>query len=317
MVLALRAADWELGRVPLKFQVGDVVLGKAVLSLLRRNARLDEPALDVGEVPEPPPRLDGADGYVVWSQPIAARLPALKTRRGAVIYAPRQYNRFSIALSGDFERYMAGFSGKTRSTLRRKLRKCADASGGMVDFRVYRTAEEIAAFFPLARRVSAKSYQERLLRIGLPADPRFIAAAQKAAADDALRGYLLFIAGEPISYLYCPVEQGIVMYDRLGYDPEWSALSPGTVLQLLALQDLFAEGRFSGFDFTEGEGQHKELFSTQSCLCADIYVLNRRLKPVSLAMLHRCGDRMAHGAGVVLDRLSLKSRLRKLVRTMQ
>jgi CelD/BcsL family acetyltransferase involved in cellulose biosynthesis len=314
VVLALRDAGWELGRVPFKFQFGDIVLGRVALPLLRRNARLDERPLRFGEAPEPPPQLDGADGYVVWSHPIAARLPALKARDDTILYTPRQYERFSIALSGDFDQYIMRFSGKTRSSLRRKLRKFAEASGGAIDFRDYRTPDQIAAFFPLARKVSARSYQERLLGIGLPADRAFTASALESAAKEEVRAYLLFLAGEPVSYLYCPVEEGIVQYDRLGYDPEFASLSPGTVLQLLALQALFSEGRFAGFDFTEGEGQHKELFSTQSCLCADVYVLKRRVRPVTLATLHHAADRLSETVGALLDRLNLRSRLRRLVR---
>ena len=55
-------AGWERAAVPLKFQMGDIVLGKAMLSLFRRSAQLDERPLHVGDIPRPPPVLDGADG---------------------------------------------------------------------------------------------------------------------------------------------------------------------------------------------------------------------------------------------------------------
>jgi hypothetical protein len=126
-----RGNAWERASVPLRFQVGDIVLGQASLSLYRRNAWLDEEPLDVDDTPQPPPRLDGADGYVVWSQPITRRLPALRRRRDAICYIPRQYQRFSVLLSGGFEQYMSTFSGKTRSSLKRKLRKLTDGSGGL------------------------------------------------------------------------------------------------------------------------------------------------------------------------------------------
>jgi hypothetical protein len=87
---------WERASVPLKFQVGDLVLGQTTLSLYRRGALLDEEPLGRDEVPEPPPRLDGADGYVVWSQPIATRLSVLRRRHDAIRYIPRQYQRFSV-----------------------------------------------------------------------------------------------------------------------------------------------------------------------------------------------------------------------------
>ena len=308
--------DWERARVPLKLQFGDIIIGRVFLSLFRRNARLDERPLVTGETPEAPPRLDQTDGYVVWSHPLATRLPVLGAQAGRILYTPRQYKRFSIDLSGSFDRYMAGFSGKTRSGLRRKLRKFAEISGGAIDWRQYRTPQELPKFFELARTVSAKTYQERLLGVGLPAYQAFITASLNSSENDNVRAYLLFLQEHPISYLYCSVSKRIVAYDYLGYDPAHASLSPGTVLQLLAIQALFAEQCFTAFDFTEGEGQHKELFSTESRLCGDIYVLNRRFTPISRVMLHYATDRMSAGAGTVLDRLHLRSPLRKFLRSM-
>lgn len=306
--------DWERARVPLKLQLGDIVFGRVSLSLFRRNARLDERPLEAGDMPEAPPQLDRADGFVVWSHPLATRLPVLSMRDHLILYTPRQYERFSIDLSGSFDGYMAGFSGKTRSGLRRKLRKFVEASGGAADWRQYHTPEELAIFFDLARTVSARTYQERLLGVGLPAHRAFINSSLTLSKAGNVRAYLLFLQGKPVSYLYCPINDGIVAYDYLGYDPTYSSLSPGTVLQLLALEALFAEQRFIAFDFTEGGGQHKELFSTDSRLCGDVYVLGRRFVPASLIMLHYATDRVSAGAGVVLDRLRLKSSFRKLVR---
>ena len=241
-------------------QFGDIVIGRVFLSLVRRSARLDERPLERSEAPEPPPRLDGTDGYVVWSHPLATRVPTLLLRNGRILYAPRQYRRFSIDLYGDFDRYMAGFAGKTRSGLRRKLRKFAELSGGVIDWRQYRTPEELARFFELARKVSAKTYQERLLSAGLPAHPAFVASSLTSSKADNVRAYLLFLRGEPISYLYCPVSERVVAYDYLGYDPAYSSHSPGTVLQLLALEALFAERRFATSTLPKAKG------STNSCL---------------------------------------------------
>lgn len=305
---------WQRGPVPLRFQLGDVVLAEPALTLYRRSADLQEAALDAAAIPLPPPSLEGAVGYVVWSHPIKDRLPVLRTSNGVILYAPRQYRRFLVDLGGGFDRYMAGFSGKTRSGLKRKLRKFAELSGSDIDVREYRTPKEIAEFIGIARALSAKTYQERLLRRGLPATGEFLGSAQALAGQDNVRAYLLFLNGEPISYLYCPIKAGVVLYDYLGYDPAAASISPGTVLQLLALERLFAERRFKLFDFTEGEGQHKELFSTESRLCADFFVLRRRPAPVSLIRLHRVMDQASAALGASLGRLHLKTRVRQLIR---
>lgn len=313
MVLTLHRQDWQRGSVRLKFQLGDIVLATAALSLFRRSARLDERPLDLDDTPEPPERLDGADGYVVWSHPIAKKIPILRARRDAILYAPQQYRRFFVDLSLGFEQYIMSFSGKTRSGLRRKLRKFTEASGGTITWNQYRSPDQVASFFSLAKTVSEKTYQERLLNVGLPTDPAFIGSACAMARADRVRAYLLFLNGGPIAYLYCPVNERVVAYDRLGYDPAYASLSPGTVLQMLALEALFSE-QFATFDFTEGEGQHKEIFSTGSRLCGDIYVVRRRLVPTSILALHHAVNRTSAAAGATLDRLHLRSRLRRLIR---
>ena len=313
MVLTLDGEYWEHSSVRLKFQLGDIVLATAALSLFRRSARLDERPLDLDDTPEPPERLGGADGYVVWSHPIAKKIPILRVRRDVILYAPQQYRRFFVDLSGGFERYMTTFSGKTRSGLRRKLRKFAEASGGTITWKQYRTPDQMATFLSLAKTISVKTYQERLLGIGLPTDPTFIASACAMSKEDRIRAYLLFLNGQPIAYLYCPVNERVVSYDRLGYDPAYASLSPGTVLQMLALEALFGE-QFNLFDFTEGEGQHKEVFSTGSRLCGDFYVVRRRLAPLSIVALHHGMNRASAAAGATLDHLHLKSRLRRRIR---
>ena len=314
MVLTLRGEHWERGPVTLKFQLGDIVLGRATLSLFRRSARLNELPLDLFDTPEPPSRLNGADGYVVWSHPIARKLPILRVRRDVIQYVPQQYRRFFVSFAGDFEGYMRTRSAKTRSGLRRKLRKFAQASGGAIMLRQYRTPDQLANFFPLAQKVSAKTYQERLLGGGLPNDQAFIASALALSKEDELRAYLLFLNTESISYLFCSINQGVVSYDRLGYDPAYASLSPGTVLQTLALEALFSEKQLTTFDFTEGEGQHKEVFSTGSYLCGDVYVVRQRVVPISLIMLHHAISRASSATGTLLDKMNLRSRLRRLIR---
>jgi hypothetical protein len=311
---SLPGRHWERGFVPLKFQIGDIHLGKVVLPLFRRSAELDELALDIDETPEPPPQLDGADGYVVWSQPLVGRLPVLSVRHGTMVYAPRQYRRFSIQLSGDFKQYTAKFSARTRSNFRRKLRKFSAVSGGVVDWREYRTPAQMSQFFPLARQVSSKTYQERRLKIGFPSDPTFFRSALALSKDDRVRSYILFLKGEPVSCLYCEVKQQIVSYNYHGFDPAYAKLSPGTVLQMLALEALFAEQQFSIFDFTEGEGWHKERFSTSSQLCGDVYVISRRFMPTSLVILHHAVNKTSASGARALDRLKLKSSVRRLLR---
>jgi CelD/BcsL family acetyltransferase involved in cellulose biosynthesis len=88
----------------------------------------------------------------------------------------------------------------------------------------------------------------------------------------------------PISYLFCSAQAEVLLYRHFGYDPEFGRWSPGTVPQYLALERLFAEGRFRLFDFTAGA--HKQFFSTGSTRCADLYFFRRTPRNLLLLGLH-------------------------------
>ena len=131
------------------------------------------------------------------------------------------------------------------------------------------------------------------------------------ARRDEMRGWILFLSGQPISYLYAPAEGRTLIYAYLGYDPEQAALSPGSVLQFEAMRQLMGEGRFSLFDFTEGEGQHKRLFGTGSVECVDLLLVRRTVGNLVAGYLLNGFD----GAVALAKRLLASFGVEKLART--
>lgn len=223
----------------------------------------------------PFPELSGADGYLITSvpRPLIDDVRAGRPDLWSLLY--QRYRRSFVALDTSFDLYMAGFSAKSRSTLKRKLRRFAVRSRGVIDVRCYRTPSEMAVFHELGRRVSALTYQERLLDAGLPAGADALVAMLDLAQADAARGWLLFLEGWPVAYLWSPACGDTLIYAHLGYDPAFADMSPGTVLQLEAIRMLMEERRFRLLDFTEGEGQHKNTFGTGGIDCADLLLLRR------------------------------------------
>ena len=230
------------------------------------NGRRPSPAGEIGDT-------SSRDGLRILSAPpldIAywrARFP--KHRFGAV----QHYRRHFITMEGGYEAYLGRFSGKTRSTLRRKRRRFEQADGGALDLRSYRGEAEMAAFLDLAAPLARRTYQARLLDAALPDDAEARRTMLAAAKRDEVRAFLLFLNGQPVAYLYLPIDGTTLIYAYLGYDPDHADLSPGTVLQMGALESLFAEERFTHFDFTEGDGAHKALFGTDSLPCCSFVLL--------------------------------------------
>ena len=218
----------------------------------------------------------GPDGVRVLSAPTARLSDVAACYPGFVAGARQDYRRHYIAMDGDFAGYMARFSGKTRATLRRKARKLADRPAGY-HVTAHRTPAEIEVFLAAALPLSARTYQARLLGAGLPDDAAARRGMLEAAEDDRMRAFLLHASGMPVAYLSLPVSGRTLVYAHLGYDPDFAQWSVGTVLQIAALERLFAEARFARFDFTEGEGAHKALFGTHHAMCTSLILLNPTL----------------------------------------
>lgn len=264
-----------------------------------------------GDLPDPP--APGPDGVRVLSAP-TARLAGVSARYPGFIAGGRQdYRRHYIAMDGSFAEYMARFSGKTRSTLRRKARKLADEAGGYT-VSEHRTPAEIEAFLTAALPLSARTYQARLLDAGLPDSRAARRTMLEAAENDAMRAFLLHAEGQPVAYLSLPVVGQTLVYAHLGYDPAWARLSPGTVLQMDALERLFGEGRYRWFDFTEGDGAHKEMFGTGHAACSSLVLLEPTIANRTLLGARAGFDASVAQAKALATRSGALGRLRALLR---
>jgi len=307
----------EPRRVPVAFRLGEILLGKIHLTLRvsqQHFTLLPQREPDVAELAWL--STGEGDGVLIRSQPLEAPVRRVRFESGWIRYAPRQYNRCTTDLRGSFAEYTHTFSAKTRSTLGRKVRRFAEVAGPSGGIRTYRTPAEMDEFFRLATKLSARTYQERLLDAGLPTTDEFRRSTIELAATDQVRAYLLFAGDASVAYLFCPAWQdsGILLYMYLGYDPEFRNLSPGSVLQYLALEQLFQEGKFSMFDFLEGETEQKKLFSTRTTLCADIYYLRRSFRTSLVVAAHTVLEESVSALGRLLQAAKIKSRIRNLIR---
>lgn len=272
--------------------------------------------LKVGDALPAPPG-DGSDCYLFHSYPISEVPPALRVEGGRLIYTPKTFPNYfvDLALDGGFEQYLQGFSSKTRSTLRRKVRRFAEAGpDGTLDWRVYRTPAEIDQFLGAAVGLSERTYQARLLDCGLPTEPEFRESALDLARQGLAYGFMLFLGSRPVAYVFSQRRGGVVSYDYVGHDPEFNSLSPGTVLQYQLLEYLFSDPDANVFDFTEGEGAHKALFATGHRLCAKSLVFPKEFRTGALVRCHLLLGKLNDLIDVIADRLALRQKIRRLIR---
>jgi CelD/BcsL family acetyltransferase involved in cellulose biosynthesis len=306
---------WIETSTSLKFRLGEITLFSVdfpCLALQAHFTTLTSEPMDASPPFESFSR--GVEALMMQGHPIKEALPVLTRLASAIRYVPSQYRNHYTNLRMPFEVYLKQLSGKSRSTLVRKVRKFAELSGGTIAWREFARPDELQQFHAFARDISRKTYQERLLDAGLPEDAEFVAHIQKLAETGQMRGYVLFLHGKPVAYISCPIVQGVLLYQHVGYDPEYRDISPGTVLQYIVLERLMSEGTHTMFDFTEGEGQHKKLFATDSLLCANIFYFRPTLRNRMLLRLHVWMGAFSEKGGNLLDRLGLKARIKRLLR---
>lgn len=308
--------NFSLRDYPLKYMIGEKTVFTKPFSLKCFFADPFSIKIDDVKFQDPSAYFDigSSEGFYFSSIPISEELTKIENRNGYIRYIMKTYDQCFIDLSTGFDGYMANFSSKTRSTLRRKVRKFEQISNGKIDWKIYKTPDEIIDFYCQAREVSKNTYQEKLLDAGLPDTEEFMDHLKEQAQKGNIRGYLLFFEGKPVSYLYCPIENNKFIYSHLGYLPEMANHSVGTVLQMLVLEDIFNNETADYFDFTEGQSAHKTLFSTGSIHCANIMYLKNSFSNKVYISAHHIMNGFFEGLINILDKMGIKAKLKKMIR---
>lgn len=301
--------------VTIAFRLSDLTLASVTLPMLTIRKPIDlsegpasDPCWAAADIPA------GARGVILRELAVETGVPVVTRSDGVIRYLMKQYRHCFIDMTGTFDAYRTKFSSKTRSTISRKIKKFSEHCGGQLRWTTHSSEAEVSEFLVLALRLAARTYQEKLLGLGLPATEEFARSACAEARADRVRAFLLFDGERPVSYLYCPINAGVVEYAYLGYDPEYRNHSVGIVLQWLALEALFAERRFKCFDFTEGESDHKRLFATHERQCANVLFVRDDLRGRALVQMHRGLDMFSDRVGRVLDGWGLRTRIRRFMR---
>ncbi|CAB1277338.1 GNAT family N-acetyltransferase [Candidatus Nitrosacidococcus tergens] len=311
--------------VLLSFRLGDLILYRKKLLLLTYHYHsswiiFHKNGFTLNEVITLV-KSDGNRPSLLRSLPVQQISTKLTKISNYLIYTADSYQRCFVDLKLGADKYINHFSNKTRSTLRRKERKFADACGGQINWREYRTVAELTEFYPIARTISKKTYQENLFDAGLPEDKQFYDTMLKDGAQGAALGYIIFDdKNNPLAYLYCPIIDGVVLYQYLGYinNHPLNSFSPGTVLLWLVLLHLQEQSHYQWFDFTEGGGDkstgQKARFATHQINCANLWVMEKTLANQLLFFTHRLIDNLSKLIGDTLEKIGVKQKIKQWIR---
>jgi CelD/BcsL family acetyltransferase involved in cellulose biosynthesis len=142
------------------------------------------------------------------------------------------------------------------------------------------------AFREIAVAISHRSYKENI-GWGFEESEGFARQLEAEARMNRVRGYVLMLDGEPAAYVFCRLEDDVVVYKHLAYDARFAGRSPGTVLLYLMLEHLFKEQEFRLLDFDGMEYYpYKEFFSTRPVRCARVVWFRPTTRNIALFGSH-------------------------------
>jgi CelD/BcsL family acetyltransferase involved in cellulose biosynthesis len=248
-------------------------------------------------------------GSFLWSY---LQSSALIRREFRLNTKRRPFPHFLIRLDGTFESYLKRFCAKTRKNRLREIRRLRER--GQVNLlRVSQTAE-IDAFLETAYEISERNSKFKRRGWDLAArDPDMLRRELQFLAERGwLRSYVLKCDGVPCCFILGHQHGSSFFAETVGVDDAWRSYSVGTVILLLALEDLFKENPPEFYDFGTSV-KFQEHFATESYPEARVWLFRRRTYPILASSIYCACDAVSMSTGMLLDRFGLKSRVKQLL----
>lgn len=262
------------------------------------------------------PIVPEADGFMLRGASSQLFTPGVGRVKQWVCYVPRIDKLHYVEITGNFEAYLGRRSAKSRYNLKRAIQRLQRSDSGSI-FEILTDAKDMARFQKAACFISRETYQSKLLDAGFPESSEYLASMEAIAKEGRARAYLLKEEGKPIAFAWCTSQARQLTYQIIGYLPSRAALSPGSVLLTLILEDVFSVGHYDRFDFGVGDATYKSSFATHTIEFADVYLFRPNWRNTLLVNAHWQTEKFSVAIGSLLERWGFKKRIKLLMRRIR
>jgi len=200
------------------------------------------------------------------------------------------------------EEFYASIKRKRKKEWKRLSRRLEDEVGGPLKVECYDNVNHVEHFIEVASKISAMTYKEAL-SVGFSDSLHTRSILTQAAKRGRWRAYILYVGHVP-----CAFETGIVygriyFAEAIGYSPEWSNFSPGTILFVKVLEDLSQNTPVEMFDYGFGSAGYKERFGTECWPESSVYIFAPRLYTVIISILRSFVGSLNAGLQYVVQKI--------------
>ena len=220
-----------------------------------------------------------------------------------------------ISMPETFDAYLGQMSKRSRKSVQYSRRKLYRELDDDVKVVCYESVAAVDNFLDNAVEISRKTYQWRLLKLGLRDRLALVRNLTLAAERGWLRCYILYCRSAPVAFMIGYQCHGCYSYIDVGYDPDWASWSVGSVLQYEVLADLYRRPDTPRlFDFSTGYGDHKARFGNFSRKEVNVLLLPNTVRNRVIVGAYRFTMAVSKLMVTSLDRYGLKMPLKRFMR---
>lgn len=272
VLLSVRDDQRLVGVVPLMREGGEAASGGAASSApTKLSFAGDTEVCDYMDIPCTPGRetevlsaLFRSLGEEPWDElslwamredsPSLAALPAVAAEFGLTFAREEEDVCPQIALTGDFEEYIATLDKKDCHELRRKLRKLPQA--GEIELEVLESPADVEPALEDFLWMLRESRHDKAEFMTSQMESFFRRLVLNLAGESLIEMIFLKLGGKRTACVLCFRGEGETLLYNSGYDPAYAGYSVGLLSKALALQRAIGAGQ-KRFDFLRGRERYK------------------------------------------------------------
>jgi CelD/BcsL family acetyltransferase involved in cellulose biosynthesis len=200
------------------------------------------------------------------------------------------------------EDFYASIRRKRKKEWKRLSRRLGESAGGSLKVECYDNINQVEHFIEVASKMSAMTYK-KALNVGFNISSQTRSTLTRAAKRNRWRAYVLYAGQVPCAFETGIVYERVYFAEAIGYSPEWSNFSPGTILFVKVLEDLSQNTPVKIFDYGFGSAGYKERFGTDFWPEASVYIFAPRLYPVIINVLRSSVNSANAGLQYVVQKI--------------
>lgn len=180
-------------------------------------------------------------------------------RTFSTLLQPDKIYRLKMPASKD--EWLKSLPRKRRQSFSWQTRKFKGSVEGPVRFLTVLSEPDISPFLDALDKLFPATWQAKTYGVWNRNSDKEVEYFQSMARVGALRAYLLLDGDKAVAFLIGFQYKGTYYYEEIGYDPDYSHLGPGGVLNSLFMEDLYKANPPSVIDFGFGTNTYKKVLS--------------------------------------------------------